>query len=144
MGTNKEIMIRREKVALLTVQRFTASQIAKVMKVTSRTIENDRQMHRKNWLLKFRQEPFEKELYKFSTRTDAECREFWKILQDTKDENIKVRCLEGLGRGGEREIKIKQSLGVIRQAPEKVELSGSLTVVKAQELLKQERERKKK
>ena len=95
MGTNKEIEIRREKVALLTVQRFSASQIAKVMGVNERTIERDREAHRRDWLKKFKKEPFEKALYKFSMRTNAECRKLWNILDKTKDESSKIRTATG-------------------------------------------------
>jgi len=137
MGTNKEIEIRREKVAILTLQGFSASQIAKVLKVTPRTIEKDRENHRKNWTKKFKKEPFEKVLYSFSMQNDAVCKKAWKILENSSDEKIKIKCLNTIDRCAERNVKILQSLGVVDQAPDKLELSGKLTVQKIIEIGRQ-------
>lgn len=136
MGTNAEIKIRRDKVAALTLQGYSAEQIAKVLKVTSRTIEKDREMHRKNWVQNFRKEPFEQALYKFSRQNDAVCKKAWTILEDTKDEKVKVRCIEAIDRAGERHVRILQSMGIIEHAPEKVELSGQVDVQRIVDIVK--------
>lgn len=142
MGTNKEIAIRREKVAALTLQGFSASQIAKVLKVTSRTIEKDRENHRKNWTEKFKKEPFEKVLYSFSMQNDAVCKKAWKILEDSSEEKIKVKCLNTIDRCAERNVKILQSLGVVDQAPDKLELSGKISVQRILEIGRQVKKEK--
>jgi len=142
MGTTQVIKIRREKVALLTLQGFSASQIAPVMKVKQRTIEKDRQIHREEWAKKFKTQPFDKALYNFIMQRDATFKEAWKLMEATNNDNVKLGCINTINRSTESKIKVLQSLGVIDQAADKLEVSGNLSVQGMIDVIKKAREEK--
>lgn len=128
MATNRLIRIRRDKVAVLTLQGFSAVNIAKVLKVAPRTIEKDREKHREEWARRFNKQSFEKALYSFMQHHEASFKEAWKLLEKTNNDSVKLGCINTINKNAESKIKILQSLGIIEQSPEKVELSGGVSL----------------
>jgi len=142
MATNRKINERREKVAKYTLKGFAASHIAKTLNVSESTIERDRKKHRQNWADNFKKESLEKAIYHFMMTHDEAFKIAWRVLEDTSDERIKLQCINTINRCLETKVKLLQSMGVIEQTPEKIELSGRISVQKIREISREVKKEK--
>ncbi len=140
MSNKKKIEERREKVKTLVLEGLYTKEIARTLQVPVRTVERDRQKLREEIIGELAKKPLDKVLFEFLMRYDGIYRDARKTYRDTSNDNVKIGALNLMQKHEEAKIRILQSLGVLEEAPKRVELSGELTVVKAQEILKKERE----
>lgn len=143
MASKKEIEERRDKVKKLILEGLYSKEIAKILKMSARQIERDRQIIKEEIMGELAKKPLDKVLFEFLMRYDGIYRDARKTFRDVTNDNAKIGALNLMQKHEEAKIRILQSLGVLDVVPDKLELSGTLTVTKARELLKEMREKEK-
>lgn len=145
--TKSEIKDRRERVKHLVASGATTREISKMFKKegipsSTRTIELDRAAIREEILEEIKHNSFEKVLFEFLIKNDDIYRKANKMFLDpSTTANAKIGALNVMQRQTEAQIRILQSLGIVVEAPKKIEVSDSLTVNRARELLEELREK---
>ena len=129
MAGGMEIVERRDKVTKLVFEGLSSSEIAKALGVSHRQIERDRQQIRRFLIKEIREKSLEIVLSDFVLRFDGVYREARALYRKTKNESIKLGCLNLMERHEEAKIRILQSLGVLEKAAERVEIRGRNPII---------------
>lgn len=143
-ATKEEIAKRLEKVEFALLGGYSPRQIAKQVDVSVRQVERDRRKIRRKNLELFRRSSPEDRLADLHADIQAIRNKAMKIADSAESDRDKVSALSLLQRQADAKFNQYKDLGYIEVLPQRIEISGGLTVAKAQELLKKDREEHKK
>ena len=126
LGTKPDILERRQMVARLKfVKRWTNEQICTVLKISNKTLTRDLGLIKAYGEDKGKdimEEPLERILWELKENYNERQQLRWQEFSNAKKPNEKVRILNDIQAEEQQFNKMLQSMGVIYQAPEKVDL----------------------
>ena len=143
-ASKEEIAKRLEKVEFALLGGYSPRQIAKQVDVSVRQVERDRKKIRRTNLELFRKSSPEDRLADLHADIQAIRNKAMKIADGAESDRDKISALSLLQRQADAKFNQYKDLGYIEVLPQRIEITGSLTVARAQQLLQQEREAKKK
>ena len=147
MASMEEVEERRLKIKQLAIEGFSTQEIARLLKVSLRTIQYDTKKISREIFDDLRKDSVERILAQFLLKYDSIYKEARKTYRETTNDNVKIGALNLMQKHEEAKIRILQSLGFLDSAPEKIQLSGDVNLsVKAalQRIQEREKEEKKK
>jgi len=137
-----KVVLRREKIKKMIVRGIPNAKIIETLKVAQPTFYNDLKEIREEINASLRTEPIEKILMELILTTDTSLSELWSLYYRTENDNVKLGAQNSIIKVMSEKIKILQSLGIIREAPQKIELN-TITYEDIQNALKEQNEIKK-
>jgi len=121
MKTTKEVRdVRRDRVRLLLSLQFPLSKIALKLGVSRRTIFYDIKQIRKDWGVQIKTIDLEQLIAEIMFDLNNRRRELYKILDESKNDYIKLGAIAALGKENDRIINLLQSVGKVNKVPDEI------------------------
>jgi len=141
-ATKEEIEKRLEKVEFALLNGYSCRAIAEQIGVSTRQVERYRKKIRKRNLELFRKSSPEDRLADLYADLRAIRNQAMKIANSTKSDNTKISALQLLQHQADSKFKQYKDLGYVDVIPQKLELSGRITVQKILEIGRQVKKEK--
>jgi len=138
----EELAIRLEKVEFALLNGFSCRQIAEKLKLSTRQIERDKKKIRRRNLELFRKSTPEDRLADLQADMRAIGHQAMKLANSAKTDSAKVSALQLLQHQADSKFKQYKDLGYVDVLPQKVEVSGNLSVQGMIDIIKKAREEK--
>lgn len=104
---------RRLKVKSLIVRGYTSFEIAKVLKVSTATMDRDIIAIKNEIKKKLKTNTVENLIFEVGLQTDEIIKQFWKVYTTTVYDNAKLGALNGITRQIDIKIGMLQKLGIL-------------------------------
>ena len=137
-----EVDKRLEKVEFALLNGYSARQIAEQLNMSTRQIERDKKKIRKRNLELFRKSTPEERLADLQADMRSIAHQARKLANSAKTDSAKVSALQLLQHQADSKFKQYKDLGYVDVLPQKVEVSGNLSVQGMIDIIKKAREEK--
>ena len=121
MSRRQEIRLRREKVKVMLGLGLSGLEMSKQLGVDSKTIYRDIKEIRKEWGREIRNINLDEFIGSIWADCQRRKKEYQRIFQSTKSEQVKISCLKAQAEEDERIVKVLQSVGKLHKEPERYE-----------------------
>jgi len=124
MARKKEIEERRLKVKQLSIEGLSTQEIARLLKISLRTIQLDRKKINQDLFEDLKGNSVERILADFLLRYDSIYKEARKTYRDTSNDNAKIGALRIMAQQEKDKVQMLQTLGFLEKAVDMVGFNG--------------------
>ena len=114
VSSDKEIAIRRTRVAELTQKGFSEGYIASALNTSVAQIKNDRAWHKNQLTQEIKEEGLQAYLKRTLPQLDQVIKEAWKLHRDSAEDKDKIQALRVIADTTNKVGKVFESIGIIQ------------------------------